>query len=62
MLDMEEINEEIEKLENCDCTCYDVCRKLAILYTVREHYNKNNMRNNNTMRTSSVVNSGMTAM
>ena len=37
MININEINEEIEKLEGCDCTTYDVCRKLAILYTVRDH-------------------------
>lgn len=40
MLNITEINEEIERLENCDCTTYDVCKKLAILYIVRENYNK----------------------
>ena len=40
MLDMNEIHAEIDRLENCDCTTYDVCKKLAILYIVREHYNK----------------------
>ena len=37
MIDLEEINEEIEKLENCGCTTYKICEKLAILYIVREH-------------------------
>ena len=40
MLDIKEIEEEIMKLEECNCTTYDVCRKLAILYIVRDHYNK----------------------
>lgn len=39
MLDMKEIEEEIMKLEECNYTTYDVCKKLAILYTVRDHYN-----------------------
>ena len=38
MLDMKEINKEIKKLENCDMTTYNVCDKLATLYTVRAHY------------------------
>ena len=38
MLNMEEINAEIAKLEKSDCTSYEVCRKLAILYIVRDHY------------------------
>jgi len=36
---MDEIHEEIKKLENCNCTSWDVCKKLAILYIIREHYN-----------------------
>lgn len=24
---------------NCNCTSWDVCKKLAILYIIREHYN-----------------------
>lgn len=38
MLNMDEINKEIEKLENCDCTTYGVCQKLASLYIVRDHF------------------------
>lgn len=38
MLNMDEIHKEIKKLEECDCTTYDVCRKLAILYIVKDHY------------------------
>lgn len=38
MLDMSEIHEEIKKLEDCDCTNYDVCKKLAILYIVKNYY------------------------
>ena len=48
---MHEIHEEIAKLEKCDCTTYDVCRKLAILYIVREHYGKNGGNETNTMAT-----------
>ena len=40
MLNIDEINEEIARLEKCDCTNYNVCEKLAILYIVREYYNK----------------------
>ena len=39
MLNLEEINEEIAKLEKCNCTTYDICQKLAILYIVRDHNN-----------------------
>jgi hypothetical protein len=38
MLNMDEINQEIEKLEKCDYTTYDICKKLAILYVVKDHY------------------------
>lgn len=38
MIDMKEIQEEIDKLENCDCTSWQVCNKLATLYIVRAHY------------------------
>lgn len=38
MINMDEINEEIEKLEQCNCTTYQVCEKLAILYTVRNNF------------------------
>ena len=38
MLDIKEIKEEIKKLEHSDRTTYDVCEKLAMLYTVRDHY------------------------
>lgn len=39
MLNMDEIHKEIKKLENCDCTSWDVCKKLAILYIIKDHYN-----------------------
>lgn len=45
MLNIEEINKEIEKLENCNYTTYDVCNKLATLYIVRQHYNGNHSNN-----------------
>lgn len=38
MLNMDEINQEIEKLEGKDYTTYDICQKLAILYTIRNNY------------------------
>lgn len=41
MLDINEVHKEIEKLENCDCTTWDVCKRLAILYIVRDHYKEN---------------------
>ncbi len=40
MVDINEINEEIKKLENSDCTTYSLCQKLASLYIVREHLPK----------------------
>lgn len=36
MMDMREIHEEIKRLERMPA-CYDVCRRLACLYIVREH-------------------------
>ena len=55
MLDMNEIYEEIANLEQCH-TSYDVCKKLAILYIVRDHYrqpveveNKNETINDRSM-------------
>jgi len=45
MLNLDEINEEIAKLEECNCTTYQVCEKLAILYTVRDHYKPAMTRN-----------------
>lgn len=48
MLDINEINKEIQILENCDHTTYPLCEKLAILYTVRDHYNYN-YNDNSTM-------------
>ena len=38
MLNIDEINKEIERLEKCDCTTYGVCQKLANLYIVRDHF------------------------
>ena len=38
MLNMDEISQEIEKLEKSEYTTYDVCKKLAILYIVKDHY------------------------
>ena len=38
MLDIKKINDEIKSLEESKCTTYGVCEKLAILYTVRDHY------------------------
>ena len=51
MIDLEEINEEINRLEKCDCTTYSVCEKLAILYTVRNNYSKPINPSNSTMKT-----------
>lgn len=38
MLDIDEINKEIKTLEECCCTTYNVCNKLATLYIIRDHY------------------------
>lgn len=40
MLNIEEINEEIKKLEESDCTTHSICQKLASLYIVRDHLPK----------------------
>lgn len=40
MLNMDEINQEINKLENCEYTTYDICKKLSILYTVRNNFKR----------------------
>ena len=65
MLNMEEINAEIELLEKSECTTYNVCEKLAILYIVREHFGKSatnkNISTTRTVNNTSVTN-GMTAM
>ena len=45
MIDIDEINKEISKLEGCNCTTYDVCKKLAILYIVRDHLPTKSMNN-----------------
>lgn len=37
---MDEINQEINKLENCEYTTYDICKKLSILYTVRNNFKR----------------------
>jgi len=49
MIDINEINEEIHKLENSNCTTYDICKKLAILYIVRDHYSKTMTTQTNSM-------------
>ena len=56
MINIKEIEEEIEKLKNCDCTTYDVCKKLAILYIVHDHLtagNTTDMRSSAPMMSSS---------
>lgn len=40
MLNIEEINEEIKKLEESECTTYSICQKLASLYIVKDHLSK----------------------
>lgn len=48
MIDIEAIKKEIKELEECSKTSYDVCNKLAVLYTVKNNYagDKNNNTNN----------------
>ena len=60
MLDMNEINKEIQILENCNNTNYAVCKKLAILYSIRDHYNNYNYDTSNYTKDSSM--SKMTSM
>ena len=48
MLDLHEINKEIKMLEECDCTTYSICSKLAILYIIRDHYEDAAMRESST--------------
>ena len=38
MINMDEINDEIKRLEECEYTTYGTCQKLALLYIVRDHY------------------------
>jgi len=45
MINLKEINEEIKKLENSDCTTYSICDKLAKLYIVRDHFQNGNSNN-----------------
>lgn len=51
MLSMDEICDEIKKLEECEYASQDICKKLAILYIVKDHYNEksgNSMKMTNT--------------
>ena len=48
MINIDEINKEIDKLEECNYTTYEVCEKLAILYIVRDHLP---VKVNNVMKT-----------
>ena len=34
---IDEINQEIAKLESIDHLTYDICHKLSVLYIIREH-------------------------
>lgn len=54
MLDMEEIKKEIQSLEECNKTSYDVCKKLAILYTVKNNYMKDNPSKVNDVSTKTI--------
>lgn len=60
MLNVEEIHKEIKDLEQCDKTTYDVCKKLAILYTVRDHLKMPETKMNAGIGTSpEMMNAGM---
>ena len=37
MIDIQEIEKEIKRLEEKD-TSYNTCEKLSVLYTVKDHY------------------------
>jgi hypothetical protein len=52
MIDIAEIEKEIKKLENSDCTTYGVCDKLAKLYIVRDHLKDINKMESPMMATS----------
>lgn len=64
MIDINEINEEIKKLENCKNVTYNICSKLADLYIVRDHFQQQgdsmearptvNMMDNQRMNTSPI--------
>ena len=45
MLDIKVVEDEIDRLEGADCTSYANCEKLAWLYIVREHFGKDNEKN-----------------
>lgn len=50
MLDINMINDEIKKLEECTCTNWNVCEKLATLYIIRDHYSsKTSIQKENTV-------------
>ena len=59
MLNISEVREEIEKLEKCDCTTQEVCKKLAILYIVRDHYIEQDIKRDSTMNAMSMPSSSM---
>jgi len=45
MINIDEINSEIKKLEECPLT-YSLCEKLASLYIIKDYYEKHYMQNN----------------
>ena len=59
MLNMEEIHKEIKALEECDKTTYDVCKKLAILYIVRDHLKEPEMKYAGTESSPDMMSAGM---
>ena len=44
MLDIDMINKEIQNLEECNCTNWNICEKLATLYIIRDHFNNKKMQ------------------
>lgn len=40
MIDIKEIEKEIQSLEDLGYINYSICNKLAMLYTIKDHYDK----------------------
>lgn len=51
MTKLEEIEQEIQKLESKECLTYDIVNKLAILYIVKDHMAGNGSGMKNSMAT-----------
>lgn len=55
MTKMEEIEQEIKKLEEKECLTYDIVNKLAMLYTVKDHMTGSGSSMKNTMSAAPVM-------